>query len=363
MTEQEYLTSKLWPDHDVQGRPQPDPGLMRYRDFKDCWKVIAEQARAKGPRVLPRHRSLIADIPTQRLRKFRPPFEIDPADDIQSQSLVPGSASIRVPFIFWHPLEISERERLGIESGIQHEDVGEVPKLNSAQLVRRLRDRSLSHDERQRLVVDAEAITFTESEAGDLAAILREFVLAYRHSDNALDLISVGSAIRKYIAVMPSDDIASIAVLLERPSILSAPPDVEVELTKMVVRKLTANPPTQSDAEPELAARLNEVANAYLNDRILPRDKFGAIALNVVTAIALLDSRHLPMIIEKLNGLEAGWFKELLQRNSQRLRAQLSSSGRAQKAGPSIKGLKRLIDRLSKPRRTNRRNASRAAKR
>ena len=41
----------------------------------------------------------------------------------------------------------------------------------------------------------------------------------------------------------------------------------------MVVRKLTANPPASNESLSDLAARLNGLAETYLNPRLLAREK------------------------------------------------------------------------------------------
>ena len=45
----------------------------------------------------------------------------------------------------------------------------------------------------------------------------------------------------------------------------------------MVVRKLTANPPASQDQYPELASRLIELGETYLNPRLIAREKHGAV--------------------------------------------------------------------------------------
>jgi hypothetical protein len=177
-------------------------------------------------------------------------------------------------------------------------------------------DDSVVPDRRQ-LVIECEFTAFDESQIPELNERMRDFIERNRDSDDPRDLVAVGSAIRKYVATMHADALPSLALLLQ-PGRAPVPLDVELEVSKMVVRKLTANPREKDDPAPELADRLMEMVCTYLDDRQLPREKYGAVTLNAVLALALLRSRHLPEVRQRLQSIEARWFTELLAR---RLRA------------------------------------------
>ena len=79
--------------------------------------------------------------------------------------------------------------------------------------------------------------------------MLKRFIEEYRESDDPADLVAVGSAIRNYVATAPvGDALEAAASLLKEQGELEIPIELEVEVTKMLVRKLTANPPAKRDS-------------------------------------------------------------------------------------------------------------------
>ena len=129
------------------------------------------------------------------------------------------------------------------------------------------------------------------------------------------DLVAVGSAIRTCVAALNAGEaLAYSAILLDSGARSPVPATIELELVKMVVRKLSANPPKQADSFPELADRLDDIVNAYLNRRLLARERFGAITLNAILGLALLHSRRFDRVERSLLELDVPWFRRLLAR-------------------------------------------------
>ena len=113
-------------------------------------------------------------------------------------------------------------------------------------------------------------LPFRGRQAAALTPLLKRFIEEYRESDVPADLVAVGSAIRNYVARAPvGEAFEAAASLLKSQGRLKIPIELEVEVTKMVVRKLTANPPVQRDQYPELALRLEELVDAYARPRLL----------------------------------------------------------------------------------------------
>jgi len=191
-------------------------------------------------------------------------------------------------------------------------------------ILARLTDGSTSHAERRRLIIEAEVIDFSAGQSAALNAILRDFIEQFRDSNDPEDLVAVGSAVRKYVSTMSAEDLRSVAILLDAEHKAPIPLRIELELVKMVVRKLTANPPVNSDSCPELAERLADIAHAYLNARLLSREKYGAVTLNAVIGLLLLRSPAVGNVVEVLVRLDVPWFKQLLLRRLHRLREELA---------------------------------------
>ena len=67
----------------------------------------------------------------------------------------------------------------------------------------------------------------------------------------------MGSAIRKFIAVASRDDAFDFAASLLKPGArLPLAIEIEIEISKMVVRKLTANPPAERNQYTDLRCDL-----------------------------------------------------------------------------------------------------------
>ena len=183
------------------------------------------------------------------------------------------------------------------------------------ELLVRLKDGSLNHLDRRRLIVEAKVVDFELEQLGPLHTVLRDFIAKYRESNNPDDIVAVGAAIRKCVATLHADEALSYAAqLLEAGPRTPVPVEVELELVKMIVRKLTANLPKPDDSMPELGDRLREIAETYLNPRLLVREKYGAIALNAILGLVLLRSRHGPEVLRSVSELKVPWFRQLLAR-------------------------------------------------
>jgi hypothetical protein len=190
-------------------------------------------------------------------------------------------------------------------------------------ILRTLGDPETGAADRRRAVIDAEVVSFPSGEAGRLKAILLQFIREVRNSDNPADLVAVGSAVRKFVAMMDEDDLPSLAVLLDADHNVTVPVEVELEVTKTLVRWLAVHPPERTDAEPGLADCLCDLADTYLKPRMLAREKFGAVALNAVLALFLLRSSYTNHVLKSLKGLRVAWFTELVARRAGQIRRDL----------------------------------------
>ena len=167
-------------------------------------------------------------------------------------------------------------------------------------------------------------LPFRGRQAAELTPLLKRFIEEYRESDDPADLVAVGSAIRNYVATAPvGDAIEAAASLLKEQGELEIPIELEVEVTKMLVRKLTANPPAQRDQYSELALRLEELVDVYARPRLLPREKYGAVALNAILGLVLSRSGRDADVVERMRTLDVAWFQQLLARYAARLRTEL----------------------------------------
>ena len=99
------------------------------------------------------------------------------------------------------------------------------------------------------------------------------------------------------------------------------PIDLELEMAKMVVRKLSVHPPQEPDSLPYLTDRLSELVKTYLNPRLLSRDKYPAVALTRRSDFSLRSSRRRNSSIG--SALPVAWWRELFSRRASGLAAEL----------------------------------------
>lgn len=229
----------------------------------------------------------------------------------------------------------------GVAGILEHHPLALEP--GSIGILRALRKADTEREDYRKAIINAEVIDFEPSETRDLTSLLRGFIEEYRDSNAPADLIAVGSAIRKFVAVAPEEEAMDFAAgLLNAGNRSPLPIEIEVEISKMVVRKLNANPPTKQDQYPELASRLLELAETYLNPRLLAREKHGAVAFNAVLGIVLTRDRRVSEVLERVRKLGVNWFQQVLARQAASLAADL----RRRLVGEEHVGLLRSLEEL-----------------
>jgi hypothetical protein len=192
------------------------------------------------------------------------------------------------------------------------------------EILESLKSPKTDHDEYTKAVIEAEVTDFGPSETQDLTPLLRRFIEQYRESNVPADLVAVGSAIRTFIAIASKDDAFDLAAsLLKAGSRLSLAIELEIEVSKMIVRKLTANPPAERCQYAELALRLEELVDDYARPRFLAREKHGAVALNAILGLVLTRSGRDPEVVERMRTLAVPWFQQLVGRRAAGLRSDL----------------------------------------
>ncbi len=267
--------------------------------------VLVKACRATGSRE-ERVALDLAELESLRMRVFEILRRIDRSHEERSRASAPA------------PTKKTTVESAGAEAD------GADPESRCRAIVEALQRPGLEQEERRKLILEAEVLPFRGQQAAALVPWLRRFIETYRESNVPADLVAVGSAIRNYIATAVTDDaFQAAASLLKAQSRLPIPIELEVEVTKMVVRKLTPNPPAERDQYTELALRLEELVDAYAKPRFLAREKYGAVALNAVLGLVLTRSGRDAELVERMRTLDVPWFQQILARRAARLRADL----------------------------------------
>jgi hypothetical protein len=195
-------------------------------------------------------------------------------------------------------------------TGEQRDLAPDVDKVSAADLLQRLNGAGVNPP--PSLICLVELTSFDPSQHEVLLSLLWRYILAHRDSNNRDELAATGAAIRKYIAIMPMDRMGELAVLLESGHRSPLPIDLEIEVAKMVFRNFEVHPPAAIDTQPELAQRLWEMVQAYVNPRILLRDKHSAAASLAIEAIVAMRSSLAVEAWQAAARCPYRWFAELV---------------------------------------------------
>ena len=135
------------------------------------------------------------------------------------------------------------------------------------------------------MVCAIELTGFDHAQTKILLPLLWQYIVEHRDSNDRDELIAVGAAIRKYIAIMPMDQLGSLSVLLESGHRTPLPMELEIEIAKMVLRNCEVCPPAVANRFPQLSQRFWELVQAYINPRVLLPDKHAAVTSLAIEAI------------------------------------------------------------------------------
>lgn len=162
------------------------------------------------------------------------------------------------------------------------------------------------------LICEVELARFDAGERQKLLPLLWQYIVQHRDSNRPETLAAVGAAIRKYIAIMPMDDMGRLAVLLESGHKSALPIELEIEVAKMIYRNFEVHPPIEPNLHPELARPLWEMVQAYVHPRLLSRDKHSSAALAAVQAIVAMRSELASNAVHVAAASPYRWFSELV---------------------------------------------------
>jgi len=162
------------------------------------------------------------------------------------------------------------------------------------------------------LLCQVELARFNPFQREAVLPLLWQYILDHRNSNDCDELVAVGAAIRKYIAIMPMGQMGELTDLLETGHRSPLPVDLEIEVAKMVYRNFEVYPPDLPDPHPELAKRLWEMVQAYINPRILLRDKHSAATSLAIEAIVSMRSPLAEQACQAANACPYRWFAELV---------------------------------------------------
>ncbi|MEK6233235.1 MAG: hypothetical protein N2C14_00835 [Planctomycetales bacterium] len=226
-------------------------------------------------------------------------------------------------------------------------DEDDVAEPSMVDVIDVLCDASAGAEARREAALAAEILSVEDEHRDQFRDALRLYVDAYRDSQDPADLVAVGSAIRKLVAIMRPEDIHDAGELLQSGNRAAVSLDIELEVTKSICWNLSMNPPRLPDAHPELAAQFLDLVTTYANDRLLPRPKYAVVLSHSALALMILRS-HVGQVLECLQGISLTWFNELIARRADRLREDLLRRGDQDSVSEIVAALEELTSQMTR---------------
>lgn len=162
------------------------------------------------------------------------------------------------------------------------------------------------------LIFEVEFSQFDLAGQRALLPLLWKYIVDRRMSQNPDELLAVGSAIRKYVALMPIDQMGELSVLLATANHEPLPLELELEVAKMIYRNFEVSPPVAQEPHPELADQLFEMAATYTRPRMLLRGKHSAVASLAIEALVAMRSGCARAAWQLAIDCRHGWFGEMV---------------------------------------------------
>ncbi len=170
-----------------------------------------------------------------------------------------------------------------------------------------------------RLICCAESLRVSGGDRDRLSSILWTYISAHRDDRRPEVLTAVGSAIRKYIAILDVSRMSEIVSLLEAGHREPLTVELELEVVKMVYRKFEANPPASINTEMALTARLWEMAQDYMRTRFILRENCATVASLAVEAIVAARGSEASDAVRAVLASPFAWFTEMVMDDLDRL--------------------------------------------
>ncbi|MFO0808734.1 MAG: hypothetical protein U0746_08945 [Gemmataceae bacterium] len=197
-------------------------------------------------------------------------------------------------------------------------------------------------DRRRLAILEAESVPFDPADANRLKGFLRSLLDRSYSTKDPDERVAVSSAVRKYVSLLKPDELAGLAELIRAER--KAPPTFEMEVAKMVVRKLTAVLPEDTAALAPLAEELMDVVRAYASPRALVKRYQGAAALDAALGVTMISATHTAEVAALIGGLDAQWFREVVAQRAREIATELEGRFPSARRERAVAALSQLAD-------------------
>jgi len=124
--------------------------------------------------------------------------------------------------------------------------------------------------------------------------------------------------------MVPIGELGKLTEILASGDRVLMPPEIELEIAKMVYRKYEVSPPPLN-VQPDLAERLWSIASIYVVPRMLLRDNYSSVASLAIEALVAMRSRHALEAWRTAQSCPHKWFGEIVSDHLLELRSKWSS--------------------------------------
>lgn len=171
---------------------------------------------------------------------------------------------------------------------------------------------------------------------------VRNYILEQRDTLDDLERLAVLSAIRSYVSDLPVSDLADLVPLLDHED-KSPHISVELELAKMILRKLAANPILRIGTHEPICEMFMDVVRGALPSRQLRRKWYAAACVFSAAAIIALQSARIEEVVSLISDADT-WIRQSLQDT---LRSHMSQIHPGLQVSELLAAIQSIVDRLA----------------
>ena len=186
------------------------------------------------------------------------------------------------------------------------------------EIVTRLESEKVGSDEFEKAILIAEITDFADDKIERLLKALGQFVSNHRFATDDDTMTLLGCAIRKYALNMPPRQLEYYVDWLSLGETQAINNRIELELVKGVLWRISYESFPSNSSYPKTITALLEIAEGYLNPRLIFQESNVSIATLAVASLFVLltisgDSDSICELMQKVKNLKRDWIAELVE--------------------------------------------------
>ena len=187
-------------------------------------------------------------------------------------------------------------------------------------ILARIESEKVGSDEFEKAILISEITDFADDTIERLLGALSVFISDHRFATDEDTIILLGCAIRKYALNMAPNQLEGYVDWLSTGEAKTIHNRVELELVKGVLWRLSYEPFKATGKFPKTLLVLHDIANVYLNRRLIFQESNVSIATQAVAALFVLsvisdDGAKIASTMKQVKDLERDWIAEVVEDN------------------------------------------------